>query len=79
MSCLLVYYTVFLCIFCRGKGPLKTTMDVINAAKKIADAGSKLDKLARDIADKVRYINIIMMMLETESSLSLLTSLVSAG
>lgn len=54
-------------------------MDVINAAKKIADAGSKLDKLARDIADKVRYINIIMMMLETESSLSLLTSLVSAG
>lgn len=37
--------------FTRGKGPLKTTMDVINAAKKIADAGSKLDKLARDIAD----------------------------
>ncbi|KAJ8026040.1 Catenin alpha-2 [Holothuria leucospilota] len=38
--------------FTRGKGPLKSTMDVISAAKKIADAGSKLDKLARDIADQ---------------------------
>ena len=33
--------------FTRGKGPLKTTMDVINAAKKISEAGTKLDKLAR--------------------------------
>ena len=32
--------------FARGKGPLKTTMDVINAAKKISEAGTKLDKLA---------------------------------
>ncbi|XP_038071115.1 catenin alpha-2-like [Patiria miniata] len=37
--------------FTRGRGPLKTTMHVINAAKKIAEAGSKLDKLARTIAD----------------------------
>ncbi|XP_033633202.1 catenin alpha-2-like isoform X2 [Asterias rubens] len=37
--------------FTRGRGPLKTTMHVINAAKKIAEAGSKLDKLARCIAD----------------------------
>jgi len=38
--------------FTRGKGPLKTTMDVITAAKKISEAGTKLDKLARSIADK---------------------------
>ncbi|XP_055332625.1 catenin alpha-like [Paramacrobiotus metropolitanus] len=38
--------------FTRGKGPLKTTMDVINAAKKISEAGTKLDKLARQIADQ---------------------------
>lgn len=39
--------------FCyRGRGPLKTTMDVINAAKKISEAGTKLDKLTRQIADQ---------------------------
>merc|ERR1719436_2321662 len=38
--------------FTRGKGPLKTTMDVITAAKKISEAGTKLDKLARSIADQ---------------------------
>ena len=38
--------------FTRGKGPLKTTMDVINAAKKISEAGTRLDKLARLIADQ---------------------------
>uniref|UniRef100_T1JG57 Catenin alpha n=1 Tax=Strigamia maritima TaxID=126957 RepID=T1JG57_STRMM len=38
--------------FTRGRGPLKTTMDVINAAKKISEAGTKLDKLARQIADQ---------------------------
>lgn len=38
--------------FTRGKGPLKTTMDVINAAKKISEYGTKLDKLARQIADQ---------------------------
>lgn len=35
-----------------GRGPLKTTMDVINAAKKISEAGTKLDKLTRQIADQ---------------------------
>lgn len=39
--------------FClSGRGPLKTTMDVINAAKKISEAGTKLDKLTREIADQ---------------------------
>ncbi|XP_055306700.1 catenin alpha isoform X2 [Sitodiplosis mosellana] len=38
--------------FTRGRGPLKTTMDVINAAKKISEAGNKLDKLTREIADQ---------------------------
>jgi catenin alpha len=36
--------------FTRGKGPLKTTMHVINAAKNISDLGTKLDKLARLLA-----------------------------
>jgi len=38
--------------FTRGKGPLKTTMDVINAAKKISEHGEKLDKLANKIVDQ---------------------------
>ncbi|CAL4059810.1 unnamed protein product [Meganyctiphanes norvegica] len=38
--------------FTRGRGNLKTTMDVINAAKKISEAGTKLDKLSRQIADQ---------------------------
>ncbi|KAL7637222.1 UNVERIFIED_CONTAM: hypothetical protein RMT77_011934 [Armadillidium vulgare] len=38
--------------FTRGRGPLKTTMDVISAAKKISEAGTKLDKLARQIAEQ---------------------------
>ncbi|XP_068240508.1 catenin alpha-like [Palaemon carinicauda] len=38
--------------FTRGRGPLKTTMNVIEAAKKISMAGTKLDKLAREIAEK---------------------------
>ena len=33
----------------RGKGPLKNTSDVISAAKKIAEAGSRMDKLGRTI------------------------------
>ncbi|XP_039631460.1 catenin alpha-1 [Polypterus senegalus] len=37
--------------FTRGKGPLKNTSDVISAAKKIAEAGSRMDKLGRMIAD----------------------------
>ncbi|XP_065579492.1 catenin alpha-like isoform X2 [Artemia franciscana] len=38
--------------FTRGRGNLKTTMDVITAAKKISEAGTQLDKLARAIADQ---------------------------
>ncbi|KAI4905150.1 hypothetical protein NFI96_006999, partial [Prochilodus magdalenae] len=36
-----------------GKGPLKNSSDVINAAKKIAEAGSRMDKLARAVADQL--------------------------
>uniref|UniRef100_A0A2K5P3T3 Catenin alpha-1 n=1 Tax=Cercocebus atys TaxID=9531 RepID=A0A2K5P3T3_CERAT len=35
----------------RGKGPLKNTLDVITAAKKIAEAGSRMGKLGRTIAN----------------------------
>jgi len=38
--------------FTRGRGNLKTTMDVIRAAKRISEAGTQLDKLARQIADQ---------------------------
>jgi catenin alpha len=38
--------------FTRGRGPLKTTMDVIKAAKEIFEAGAKLDKLTRQIAEQ---------------------------
>ncbi|MEQ2217257.1 Catenin alpha-1 [Xenoophorus captivus] len=41
--------------FTRGKGPLKNTSDVISAAKKIAEAGSRMDKLGRTIADLVSH------------------------
>ncbi|XP_039272069.2 catenin alpha-2-like [Styela clava] len=37
--------------FTRGKGQLKNSTDVIAAATNIADAGSRLDELARSIAD----------------------------
>jgi len=37
--------------FTRGRGKLKNTADVIEAAKHIADSGAKLDRLARAIAD----------------------------
>ncbi|XP_018410795.1 PREDICTED: catenin alpha-1-like isoform X2 [Nanorana parkeri] len=37
--------------FTRGKGHLKNASDVISAAKKIAEAGSRMDKLGRTIAD----------------------------
>ncbi|KAK1886953.1 Catenin alpha-2 [Dissostichus eleginoides] len=40
--------------FTRGKGPLKNSSDVINAAKKIAEAGSRMDKLARAVADQLK-------------------------
>ena len=35
-----------------GKGPLQTTMAVIDAARRISEAGTQLDKLARQIADQ---------------------------
>ena len=38
--------------FFKGKGPLQTTLAVITSAKKISEAGTKLDKLARQIADQ---------------------------
>lgn len=38
--------------FTRGRGPLKSTMDVINAAKKISEHGTNLTKLATTIADQ---------------------------
>ncbi len=38
--------------FTRGRGPLKATMDIIQAAKKISECGAKLDKLARDVAEE---------------------------
>lgn len=53
---------MFVIVFHRGKGPLKNTSDVINAAKKIAEAGSRMDKLARAVADQVitkTSVNII--------------------
>ncbi|XP_064572539.1 catenin alpha-3 isoform X1 [Zonotrichia leucophrys gambelii] len=38
--------------FTRGRGPLKHTADVINAAKVISESGSRMDALARLIADQ---------------------------
>jgi len=38
--------------FTRGRGPLKSTMDVINAAKKISEHGTNLDNLATTIAEQ---------------------------
>ena len=37
--------------FTRGKGPLKNTSGVISPAKKIAEAGSRMDKRGRTVAD----------------------------
>ncbi|XP_031564401.1 catenin alpha-2-like [Actinia tenebrosa] len=38
--------------FTRGTGPLKTTMDVIEAAKRIAKSGNKMTKLGTAIAER---------------------------
>ncbi|XP_054688064.1 catenin alpha-3 isoform X2 [Grus americana] len=38
--------------FTRGRGPLKNTSDVINAAKMISESGSRMDILARLIANQ---------------------------
>ncbi|CAL8098843.1 unnamed protein product [Calicophoron daubneyi] len=37
--------------FTRGKGPLNSTMEVIEAAREISKLGQRLDRLCRDIAD----------------------------
>ncbi|TGZ57786.1 hypothetical protein CRM22_009847 [Opisthorchis felineus] len=37
--------------FTRGKGPLSSTMDVIESARKVSDLGKQLDQLCRHIAD----------------------------
>ena len=46
------YFVILSFILSQGRGPLQTTMAVIHAAKKISEAGTKLDKLARQIADQ---------------------------
>ncbi|XP_077206874.1 catenin alpha-3 isoform X4 [Paroedura picta] len=38
--------------FTRGRGPLKNTSDVINAAKMISASGSRMDMLARQISNQ---------------------------
>ena len=38
--------------FTRGEGPLKTNTDIIQAAQKISEIGTQLDKLARQIAER---------------------------
>uniref|UniRef100_A0A670IVG5 Catenin alpha 3 n=1 Tax=Podarcis muralis TaxID=64176 RepID=A0A670IVG5_PODMU len=38
--------------FTRGRGPLKNTSDVINAAKMISESGSRMDMLARIISNQ---------------------------
>ena len=38
--------------FIKGRGKIKTTEDVINSAQEISKAGTKLDQLARKIADR---------------------------
>ena len=45
----------------RGRGPLKNTMDVIGAAKKISEVGSNLDKLANSIADEVGGVLFVVL------------------
>ena len=52
-----------------GRGPLRTTMDVINAAKMISECGSKLNKLAKDIAAQVKSFRDISFVLATSFSI----------
>ena len=42
----------------RGKGPLKHTTDVIYAAKMISESGSRMDVLARQIANQVSSLQM---------------------
>lgn len=49
-----LWFTVSVFLW-RGRGPLKHTCDVINAAKMISESGSRMDVLARLIADQVSH------------------------
>lgn len=67
--------THVLFLFLRGKGPLKHTTDVIYAAKMISESGSRMDVLARQIANQVSSLQMIWwkFMLKI-SSVKLITS-----
>ncbi|XP_067908521.1 catenin alpha-3-like [Heterodontus francisci] len=43
--------------FTRGRGPLKSTSDVINAAKTISESGSRMDILVRQIANQCQDLS----------------------
>lgn len=62
----------------RGKGPLKNSSDVINAAKKIAEAGSRMDKLARAVADQVSLKLFIVTLIGNVKPTPIISLLVSA-
>jgi len=51
--------TIELIVLSRGRGPLKSTMDVIGAAKKISEAGANLDKFCRQVAEQVIVLLLI--------------------
>ncbi|XP_075573407.1 catenin alpha-3 isoform X3 [Pelecanus crispus] len=46
--------------FTRGRGPLKNTSDVINAAKMISESGSRMDVLARLIANQLDSVTSLI-------------------
>ena len=46
------YVMIEMTDFTRGRGPLRTTMDVINKAKEISELETTLDKLAGLIAEQ---------------------------
>ncbi|XP_057361894.1 catenin alpha-3 isoform X3 [Manis pentadactyla] len=46
--------------FTRGKGPLKHTTDVIYAAKMISESGSRMDVLARQIANQLDSVTSLI-------------------
>lgn len=53
----------------RGKGPLKHTTDVIYAAKMISESGSRMDVLARQIANQVSSLQTDMVKVHSSCSL----------
>uniref|UniRef100_A0A670YFZ1 Catenin alpha 3 n=1 Tax=Pseudonaja textilis TaxID=8673 RepID=A0A670YFZ1_PSETE len=46
--------------FTRGRGPLKNTSDVINAAKMISESGSRMDVLARLISNQLDSVTSLI-------------------